>query len=106
MKALGKRYLNWLAQQPCAACQAWPVEVAHVSGPISKKTGLTMPRRKGEAFYYAIPLCPGCHRHGKRSIHEVGERAFFESLGVNPHQLVASYFARFFHAGAAEGKTA
>jgi hypothetical protein len=100
MTAAGKRYLAWLASQPCASCAAHGVEIAHIRGCLSPKTGGVLPRRKGPAYYYAIPLCPDCHRHGEKSIHNVGEEHFFARVAYrDPHQLVASYLCRFFEGG-------
>lgn len=96
MKARAKEYLTWLAGQSCIACGCHGVELAHLRGPISRKTGLTMPRRKGEAHFYCLPICPSCHRTGSSAVHSVGERKFFDRLGKDPHQLVATHFCRFF----------
>lgn len=99
MTAGGRRYLEWLKTRPCARCQSPGVEIAHVKGAVSAKTGLELPRRHNEAILYAVPLCAYCHRTGKASIHNVGEPQFFASMRVNPHQLVATLFCRYFESG-------
>jgi hypothetical protein len=99
MTAAGKRYLSWLASQPCSVSGEHGVELAHVRGCLSAKTGLMLPRRKGPAYYYVLPLTPELHRLGSRSIHAIGETAFFEEHDVNPHQLVATLFCRYFEEG-------
>jgi hypothetical protein len=95
----GKRYLSWLAAQPCIKCGANGVELAHVRGCLSRKTGLVLPRRKNEAAMYALPICPADHRLAADSIHAIGEREWFDRLGHSADRLVASHFARFFWDG-------
>jgi len=77
MKASLKRFYEYIASQPCLRCTAQPVEVAHIKGFTSSKTGELLPRRQGIAAYAAIPLCVECHRLAPDSIHAVGEKAFF-----------------------------
>lgn len=94
MTARGERFLAWLRQQPCAVTGELGVEVAHVEGCISEKTGMVLPRRMGPALYYALPLIPELHRHCRDSVHAIGESTFFEEHGINPHQLVATLHCR------------
>lgn len=92
------RFFAFLKEHPCARCGDRGVEVAHLNGLPSPKTGLPLPRRKGIAYAYAIPLCPECHRTGRDSIHEVGEAAFFQAFGKGDGygpRLAARYLAAY-----------
>jgi hypothetical protein len=98
--AKGKRFMEWLRQQPCAVTGQLGVQAAHIEGCISEKTGLVLPRRMGPAVDYALPLAPELHLVDyPGSIHSMGERAFFEEHDLNPHQLVATYHCRHLHEG-------
>ncbi len=91
-------YLGWIKAQRCARCTAAGVDVAHIGGLASRKTGLPLPRRRGIAFVWAIPLCKECHQTGRDSIHAVGEAAFFEAFGRGEAyglRLAGSYLAAY-----------
>src|SRR5690625_1649150 len=76
-----KAFFDFVARFPCLKCGVFGVEIAHIQGILSRKTGQVLPRRKGAAAVGVVPLCPECHRHSADSIHNVGEEAFSESLG-------------------------
>lgn len=101
MTAAGKRYIEWLSKHPCAFCGSTPVEVAHVKGPLSRKTRQELPRRTGVAEISAIPACPGCHRTGPESIHNLGERAVSVAMGGEGHltKLALTYLAEYVMGG-------
>jgi len=89
---------DFLRTKPCLKCGSWPVELAHIHGLVSPKTDQVMPRRKGLARFAAIPLCPGCHRTGKDSIHRLGEDEFFRQLGRHQcyvFQKLVGYLAEY-----------
>jgi len=91
-------YLGWIKLQRCARCHAAGVDVAHIGGLASRKTGLPLPRRSGIAYVWAIPLCKECHQTGRDSIHAVGEHAFFEAFGRGEAyglRLAGSYLAEY-----------
>jgi len=76
-----RRYYEWIATLACVRCGRRPVEVAHVRAFRSRKTDDVPPRRRGVNAWAVVPLCSECHRTGRASIHEVGERAFENTLG-------------------------
>jgi hypothetical protein len=87
-------FIAWTKAQPCDACgQPGPSEFAHVQGPISLKTGQTLPRRTDHAYLAGIPLCPECHRTNTRSIHAIGEPAFSQEHYGHPFAIVRRAFA-------------
>lgn len=90
--------MEWIKGRPCCKCGAYGVDAAHVYGIASPKTGLPMPRRRGIAWYAAVPLCKHHHQTGADSIHALGERAFFEAFGQGDGygmRLVARYLAEY-----------
>jgi hypothetical protein len=84
-----RHYLGFIALQPCIVrgCQE-RVEVAHVQGALSVKTGLPLPRRLAHAGLVTVPLCPYHHRLASDSVHAVGERGFEARHGMPEHQLL------------------
>src|SRR5690625_3540451 len=76
-----KAFFDFVARFPCLRCGVFGVEVAHIQGILSRKTGLVLPRRKGAAAVGVVPLCAECHRTAADSIHNVGEEAFSDALG-------------------------
>lgn len=94
-----KKYLDWVAQQPCVKCGGAPVEIAHVRAFRSPKTDDLLPRRNGIASIAVLPLCAACHRTAPDSIHEAGERAFEANLGRGDGyiaQKAASLIAEYY----------
>lgn len=96
---LKDRWNKFVKAKPCISCGTiGESEVAHVRSLLSSKTGDALPRRKGIAYYSAIPLCPECHRTSPTSIHSVGESNFALELGKGQHylhQVVATLLAEF-----------
>lgn len=62
----------------------------------SRKSGDWLPRRRGINAIAALPLCPECHRHGKESIHAIGEKAFFEGRRDEAFRVLAQLIAETF----------
>ena len=99
---MSRAYFDFVARQPCIKCGVFGVEVAHIQGILSRKTGMVLPRRKGAAAVGVVPLCAACHRTAPDSIHNVGEDAFSESLGRGRDYLfrfAASLIVWFFVEG-------
>lgn len=93
MTAALKRFYNHVAKQPCLVCGDYGVEVAHLALMPSRKAVGFIPRRKDEAVFCAIPLCPEHHVNGEDSVHKLGEANFIASLG-KPDGWVSGYVAR------------
>lgn len=95
---LMSRWYEHVASRNCWGCGSHPVELAHIKALISQKTGEPLDRRKGINEWSVIPLCPECHRLGQRSIHRVGETAFFLHIRMTTWEAIqawASMFAAF-----------
>lgn len=93
-----KGFYDYLARRSCLRCGKYGVEIAHIRAFPSRKTTQLLPRRHEVGQYAAIPLCPDCHRHAPDSIHNIGEAAFFETLGKPPgyvFQYLALSLAEF-----------
>lgn len=88
-----KKFYEYLGKQPCLVCGCYGVQIAHIRGFASAKTGDFLPRRQGMAELAAIPLCPEHHTDSFESIHNLGELQFFDQLG-KPSGWVYAYLAR------------
>jgi hypothetical protein len=79
-------YLEQVRELPCLKCGIEPPpnnEAAHVrmqSGAHGKRSG--MGKKPGDK--YALPLCASCHRLDHDSQHKLGEREFWNRVGINP----------------------
>ena len=93
-----QRYKAWLAGEPCIRCGARPVQLHHEDGCRSRKTGLWMRKRQNEADVFLLPVCEACHRER----HEIGRRAFEESIGRGEGfltEMVATFHCRYLTEG-------
>ncbi|TCL70604.1 DUF968 domain-containing protein [Rhizobium sp. BK251] len=89
----GKRkdYLAWLHTLPCVVTGQSVVEAAHVSfsapwhGHYGRAKGTKAPDR------FALPLCKSEHDRQ----HSMNERAYWDSVGINPHELANTLFGIF-----------
>ena len=88
MTARQSKYLTWLAQQPCIVNGERGVEIAHVVGLASPKTGQPLARRLGPSIIYAVPLSAWWHRLSPHSIHALGERGFEHHHGWPEYHLL------------------
>lgn len=83
-------HLRLIRKLPCLACGAEPAEAAHVRysdharGRINPGMGRRPPDRD------TVPLCPKCHRMGKRCQHDGNERIWWEQHHVNPHDVATA----------------
>jgi hypothetical protein len=77
-------YLELIRQCPCLHCGMDPCwEAAHVrmaSGARGKASGAG----KTPADKWALPLCGEDHRVALRAQHNIGERAFWSDIGIEP----------------------
>ena len=76
-------YLTLIRQCPCVDCGQDPAgTAAHLRmqcAAYGKRGGLG----KKPADKWATPLCDSCHRQQ----HQIGERAYWSNVGINPFQL-------------------
>ena len=73
-----KKWMDNVAQLPCALCEAQPVEVHHI------REGQGMAQRASN--FLTIPLCPSCHR-GPNGVH--GDKTMMRIKKVSELDLLA-----------------
>lgn len=81
-------YLTWLHELPCCVTGRTGVQAAHVSfsntwhGHYGRGRGTKAPDR------FALPLCEAEHRKQ----HSMNEAAYWEQVGIDPHELANTLF--------------
>lgn len=82
-------FIRWLHLLPCAVTNRFGVEAAHVS--YADPWYACYGRGKGTKVpdLFAVPLHPDEHRRQ----HTGNERAYWETAGINPHELSLCLFA-------------
>ncbi|MBO0141455.1 DUF968 domain-containing protein [Agrobacterium sp. Ap1] len=81
-------YLAWLHSLPCVVTGRNDVQAAHVSfaapwhGHYGRARGTKAPDR------FALPVCASEHARQ----HNMSESAFWDSVGINPHELANTLF--------------
>ncbi len=86
-------YLEGVRTLPCLKCGTDPSEAAHIrfaSAAFGKASGLG--RKPPDKF--AVPLCADCHRLSKQAQHTMGERQFWDGLGINPLIVAEQLYAQ------------
>lgn len=87
-------YSALIRQLPCLRCGLEEfTEAAHVrfaSGAHGKASGTG---KKPQARWL-VPLCGACHRVDKDSQHNVGERAFWAAVSINPLLIAERLWAQ------------
>ena len=81
-------YLEWIRELPCLVTGAHPVEAAHVSYPDLRFGKLGRGKGRKESDRWAIPLCPAEHRRQ----HSMDERAYWQSVGIDPLQVALALY--------------
>lgn len=74
-----KKHLSRLAELPCRICQR-PAEIHHIRHP-----AITGGSQRA-SDWFAIPLCPDCHRGGG-GFHGLGREAWERAHGSQFHHL-------------------
>lgn len=89
-------YLAFLRRQPCAVgpigCDG-PTEAAHIRFGLPGEPPTGLQRKPSDRR--AAPLCAGHHRTGPDAQHAFGERAWWASRGIDPHQLAERLHAEY-----------
>ena len=84
-------YIAWLHTLPCCVTGQSGVQAAHLSyaspwhGHYGRAKGTKAPDR------FALPLCDAEHRRQ----HAMNEKAYWEGVGINPHELALTLFGLF-----------
>ena len=91
-----KEFLKFVRSHACAACGCPPPsQAAHIrysdaaSGNINPGIGAKPDDSK------TVPLCADCHLDAPDAQHNVGEKAFWKRVGINPFELAANLYAQF-----------
>ncbi|MGA9855085.1 MAG: hypothetical protein WBR29_07410 [Gammaproteobacteria bacterium] len=86
-------YLSLIRQLPCLHCGMEPAgEAAHLcmaSGAHGKASGIG----KTPADRWALPLCGEHHRLAQRAQYNIGERAFWSEIGIDPFLTAERLYA-------------
>jgi hypothetical protein len=87
-------YLALVRQCPCLHCGLDPCgEAVHVrmaSGAHGKASGMG----KTPADKWALPLCGEHHREANDAQHKIGERAYWNGVGINPVLFCHGLYAK------------
>jgi hypothetical protein len=84
-------YLAWVHTLPCCVTGRNDIQAAHLSfaspwhGHYGRAKGTKAPDR------FALPLCQAEHARQ----HSMNERAYWDSVGINPHELANTLFGIF-----------
>jgi hypothetical protein len=91
-----RAFLAFVRTKPCCVCGAHPpVQAAHIrmaSAEHGKSEG-GIGRKPDDRF--ATPLCSICHLDGPDAQHKVGERKFWQRVGIDPFAVAMKLYAEF-----------
>lgn len=101
-------YLKWVRLLPCVGCavagrHVSPCEAAHVKMGIASHGWREHGLQERSHDRHAVGLCDRCHRVGPTAQHNMGERKFWDRLGICPACL-ADELSRAYDAGESGGK--
>lgn len=84
-------YLEFLHRLPCAVTGRYGVQAAHLSFPSPMHGHHGRGRGTKAPDVFALPLAPD--EHAKQ--HGMNERAYWENVGIKPHDLALCLWALF-----------
>ena len=85
------RYLDFVRSLPCIVTGREQVEAAHVSYPEPRYGKLGRGKGAKESDCWAVPLDPDEHRRQ----HSMGEREYWQSVGIDPCIVAALLYAAY-----------
>lgn len=93
-------YLAWIRGLPCVGCAVAGMcnlrtEAAHCKLPIAAHGWRGWGHSERSDDRRCTPLCPRCHRTGPDAQHGVGERQFWDRLGICPACLATALAAAY-----------
>lgn len=92
--AIDRAYLDDVRQCPCLHCGQDPCyEAAHLRM-ASAAHGKASGAGKRPDDKWALPVCPEHHRLAQKAQHVIGERAFWESIGISPLLVAERLYAK------------
>jgi hypothetical protein len=81
-------HLEAIRQCPCLSCGIDPCgEAAHVRMADAERGKRLTGKSEKPDDKYSLPLCPNCHQRLPNSLHNIGEKPFFEARGLDPIPL-------------------
>lgn len=88
-------FLAFVRQQRCCVCNATPQsQAAHIRmGSVEHGKRSTGAAEKA-SDQWCVPLCARCHT-GPAGQHTMGERQFWDRIGVDPFAVALSLYSRF-----------
>lgn len=84
-------YLDFIRSLPCIVTRREPVEAAHVSYADPRAGKLGRGKASKESDCWAVPLHPDEHRRQ----HSMGERNYWQSVGIDPVVIAAFLHAAY-----------
>lgn len=88
-----RAHIDCIRQLPCLKCGLEPCnEAAHVrmnSAALGKRQALG----KRPSDEWTVPLCRACHLTDADALHKIGERPFWDALGINPLFVAQDLYA-------------
>lgn len=89
-------FLAFVRRRQCCACGApAPSQAAHVrfGNPAIGKRNSGIGEKPSDCW--AVPLCADCHLDSPEAQHQIGERAFWARIGIDPFALATRLYAQF-----------
>lgn len=84
-------YLSFLHELPCIVTGKTPVEAAHISYPEPRLGKLGRGKGAKESDLWAVPL----HKSEHDRQHSMNERAYWQSVGIDPCVVALAIYAHF-----------
>lgn len=85
------KYLDFIRQLPCIVTGRRPVEAAHISFAEPRYGKLGRGKASKESDLWTVPLHPDEHRKQ----HDGNERAYWQSVGIDPCVVALALYAHF-----------
>lgn len=88
------KHLAFIRTLECLSCGAGPAgEAAHLRASSLKHGKPNAGAGAKPSDKWTLPLCSMCHTQGNHAQHVVGERPFWDKLGINPFMVCEELFA-------------
>lgn len=88
------KHLAFIRTLECLSCGADPAgEAAHLRASSLKHGKPNAGAGAKPDDRWVLPLCHECHVNGPKAQHRVGERPFWDKLGINPFMVCEELFA-------------
>lgn len=81
-------YLDFIRSLPCCVTGRYGVEAAHLSSAAPRYGHYGRGKQRKASDRWVLPVAPSSHSRQ----HDIGEKAFWEEVGINPHILALTLF--------------